>query len=165
MISEEDIIKYQSRLVMQLDGLKNLDIDPHDDENAVDHQRMISYLEGQLKAVNRILNVPEEPVKIITFIMTGTSDDLIELDGDINDELGAYDVVRGFYLSDGTAGTIEYTDGVWRINILVHGEVKVIIVHPTQKDIDEDINYTDKATFTGPVEWIIFDNGQIFKPG
>jgi len=88
---------------------------------------------------------------------------MIEPDGDICDELGAYDVVRNFVLSDGTRGTIEY-DGVWRINILESGSVEVNIIHPTQDEIDNDTNYTDKATFTGNIDWIIFDNGQMFKP-
>ena len=90
---------------------------------------------------------------------------MLNLNGDINDEIGAYDVVSNFVLSDGTRGTIEYTDeGVWRINILEYGSVKVDIIHPTQEEIDNDTNYTDKATFTGNIDWIVFDGGQIFKP-
>ena len=34
--------------------------------------------------------------------------------------------------------------------------------NPTQFEIDADTNYTDKATFTGIIEWLAFDNGKLF---
>jgi hypothetical protein len=163
-----EIVEYRERLLMQLEGLESIDVDPYNDENAVEYQKMLSYHEGQLKAVNRILNISsDKPINHSVFTMYGGSDDLIELEGDISDELGAYDVVRKFFLSDGTSGTIEYTkSGVWEIKILKYGcdNIKVDIVHPTEKEIEDDTNYTDKATFSGKIEWIIFDEGTILKP-
>ena len=163
MLSEEEIIDYRKRAEKQLALFEKLDVDPHSNENALDYSLMIVFKEGQVFALNNILDGFVVIKKNVSFSLSGTSDDLIELDGDISDELGAYDVVRKFVLSDGTHGTIEY-DGVWRINILEFGTVEVNIIHPTQDEIDNDTNYTDKATFTGHIEWIMFDNGQMFKP-
>lgn len=165
MISENDVIHYRKMVLMQLDSLESLITDAYEDENAVEHKMMISDLNGQLKAYSRVLNMAESPVKNITFTMYGASDDLVELRGDMDEELGAYDVVRKFVMSEGTSGTIEYTkDGVWRINILKNASVIVNIVHPTEEEIEEDTNYTDMATFSGQVEWIIFDDGTIVYP-
>jgi len=165
MLSEKEISDYRERVIKQLLLFQKLDIDPHDDENAHEHKLMIAFKEGQLFALNKIISGYDEPIKCLSFTMYGASDDLVELEGGINDELGAYDVVSNFVLSDGTRGTIEYTkDGVWRINILEHGDVRVNIIHPTRDEIDNDTNYTDRATFTGNIDWIIFDGGQIFKP-
>jgi hypothetical protein len=163
MLSEEEIMDYRKRVEKQLSLFEKLDVDPHNNKNTLDYNLIITFKEGQVFALNNILDGFVVIKKNVSFSLSGTSDDLIELDGDISDELGAYDVVRKFVLSDGTYGTIEY-DGVWRINILESGSVEVNIIHPTQDEIDNDTNYTDKATFTGNIEWIIFDDGQIFKP-
>jgi len=166
MISEDNVIQYRKNILMQLDALESISTDAYEDENAVDHRLMISNLDGQLKAYSRVLNMPESPVENITFTMYGESDDLIELRGDIEEELGAFDVERKFVMSEGTSGTIEYTtEGVWRINITKNGSAIVNIVHPTQEEIDEDTNYTDKATFSGKIEWVVFDDGTLLKCG
>ena len=165
MLSEKEIVDYRTSVQKQLLTLQKIDIDPHSDENAHEHKLMIAFKEGQVFAVNNILDGFKVIDKSVSFTLSGYSDDNVEMNGDINDEIGAYDVVSNFVLSDGTRGTIEYTDdGVWRIKILEHGSVKVDIVHPTQEEIDNDTNYTDKATFTGNIDWIVFDGGQIFKP-
>jgi len=164
MLSEKEIVEYRKRVEKQLTLFQKLDIDPRNDENAHEYHLMIAFKEGQVFALNNILDGFVISKKNVSFLLSGASDDLIEIDGDITGELGAFDVVRGFVVSDGTRGTIEYTEeGVWRINILEHGSVEVNIKHPTQDEIDNDTNYTDKATFTGVIDWIIFDSGQIFK--
>lgn len=165
MLSEEEIMDYRKRVEKQLALFEKLDVDPHSNENAFEYRLMIAFKEGQVFAINNILDGFVIIKRNVSFSLSGTSDDLIELDGDIRDEIGAYDVVRNFVLSDGTHGTIEYTNGgVWRINIIEFGSVEVNIIHPTQDEIDNDTNYTDKATFTGDIDWIIFDDGQMFKP-
>lgn len=165
MLSEKEIAEYRISVQKQLLTLQKIDIDPYTDEDAHEHKLMIAFKEGQVFAVNNILDGFKVTNKSVSFTLSGYSDDNVEMNGDINDEIGAYDVVSNFVLSDGTRGTIEYTDeGVWRIKILEHGSVKVDIVHPTQEEIDDDTNYTDKATFTGNIDWIVFDGGQIFKP-
>jgi hypothetical protein len=166
MLSEEEVRKCRTYVMMQKTALSAIDVDPHNDEEAVEHKLMIAKNEGELKALDFVLELVKESIpKVITFKMFGYSDDNVELEGDISDELGAYDVVSNFVLSDGTRGTIEYTkEGVWRINILEQGNVKVNIIHPTQEEIDNDTNYSDQAIFTGRIEWIVFDGGQIFKP-
>lgn len=165
MISEEDVINYRKMVLMQLDALESINTDGYEDENAVEHRLLISHLDGKLKAYSRVLNMPESPVKNIIFTMYGASDDLIELEGDIDEEIGAFDVVRKFVMSEGTSGTIEYTeDGVWRINILKTGSAVVVIDHPTNEEIEEDTNYTDKALVSGKIEWIVFDDGTLVYP-
>lgn len=53
----------------------------------------------------------------------GASDDLIEIDGDIRDELGVEcDIPHYLAFSDGTVLKIVYDDnGVWRINKIYEG--------------------------------------------
>lgn len=165
MISDIEAGIYRDQIIRQLEIFKKLDVDPYSHEDAYQYQKMIAFSEGQLFAINKIIGGYDKPVKCISFDMYGASDDLIELEGDIRDEIGAFDVVRKFYLSDGTCGTIEYTEeGVWRISVLETGTAKVNIIKPTQSEIDEDTNYTDKATFIGNIEWIVFDDGTIVKP-
>jgi len=165
MLSDKEAIDYRERVMKQLLTLQKIDVDPHTNEDAHEHKLMVAFKEGQVFALNNILDGFKTINKFVSFTLYGASDDLIELEGGIDDELGAYDVVSNFVLSDGTRGTIEYTkDGVWRINILEHGDVRVHIIHPTREEIDNDTNYTDRATFIGDIDWIIFDGGQIFKP-
>jgi hypothetical protein len=165
MLSEKEIVDYRERITKQLLTLQKIDVDPHSDEDAHEHKLMIAFKEGQVFATNNILDGFKTINKSVSFTLSGYSDDNVEMNGDINDEIGAYDVVSNFVISDGTRGTIEYTDeGVWRINILEQGTVKVDITRPTQDEIDNDTNYTDKATFSGDIDWIVFDGGQIFKP-
>ena len=58
----------------------------------------------------------------------GASDDLIELDGTINDEIGCYNQTVHIMFDDGTAARIKYckkvngeTIGVWGIMVLSKG--------------------------------------------
>jgi len=165
MLSDKEITGYRERVVKQLLTLQKIDVDPYTDEDAHEHKLMIAFKEGQVFALNNILDGFKTINKSVSFTLSGYSDDNVELNGDIDDEIGAYDVVSNFVISDGTRGTIEYTDeGVWRINILEQGTIKIDIIHPTQDEIDNDTNYTDRATFTGDIDWIVFDGGQIFKP-
>lgn len=51
----------------------------------------------------------------------GASDDLVLLEGSIDEELEAYNEEASFSFSDGTLGSIKY-DGTWCIEILHKGE-------------------------------------------
>lgn len=79
--------------------------------------------------------------------VSGHSDDLIKVAGDIRQEISAEADVLAF--SNGVVLRIEFT-GVWRIELLEgHGLVEIV---PCPAD-DED-NYSDVATIGGDVSWV-----------
>jgi hypothetical protein len=89
----------------------------------------------------------------------GASDDLIEVAGDISEEFPwqkrGYGQPPGDLLafSDGTILRIEFTDaGVWRITPVVSGTAMLFIELAPEGD---DSNYTDKATLTGDISWVV----------
>lgn len=92
----------------------------------------------------------------MTVRVTGASDDLIEIDGGIVEEWGAYDDgSEGSLLafSDGTVLRIRYTEtGVWRIELVHKGGCEVRIDQAPEGD---DQDYTDAATLTGPLDWVV----------
>ena len=92
----------------------------------------------------------------------GGSDDLIEIDGAINDEIGCYAVAEKgikFSASDGTTGLIKY-DGEWRIEIydpgtLILNHYKSVgdeMSHPGE--LSKFTSYSDILEFDEGVEWI-----------
>lgn len=89
--------------------------------------------------------------------LSGHSDDLIEVEGDIREEFGASikedDPGELVAFSNGVVLRIKYRT-CWRID-LVAGQGHVHIV-PCPED-DED-NYSDVATITEPVDWVICGN-------
>lgn len=91
-------------------------------------------------------------------VVTGASDDLIELDGDIYEEFGLHNDEGGedagdlIAFSNGVVLRVRYSQsGVWRITP-VTGADKVSIVQAPE---DDDDNYTDRATITEPVLWAV----------
>jgi hypothetical protein len=88
--------------------------------------------------------------------ITGASDDLIEIGGDIYQEfLCSNPAIDGKYLafSDGTILEIQLSDdGVWRIH-LIHGGTSTLTIRPAPAN-DED-NYSDVATLDGDVSWVV----------
>jgi hypothetical protein len=88
--------------------------------------------------------------------ITGGSDDLIEIDGDIEEEFGAYlkdGDDQGFLLavSDGTLCRIVYDqDGIWRVTRLAAGSATWVKV---EGDVEADRN--DVVTLEGDVRWIV----------
>lgn len=91
-------------------------------------------------------------------IITGSSDDLIEVDGDLSEEFNAYsdadeDAGRILACSDGTVLRITYTrPGIWRIHPVVEGSARLTI---EQAPEDDDDRYTDTATLDGPIRWVV----------
>ena len=93
----------------------------------------------------------------------GASDDLIEIDGQIIDEVDAYsasDEPVKFKTSQGTKGTIMY-DGEWKITIKEEGSdfVKVIeSVGDDNKHTEENTKdvppYSDVIILDGDLEWV-----------
>lgn len=84
-------------------------------------------------------------------VITGHSDDLIEVDGDIREEFQAKD--ENFVaVSNGTLLRIEYTRaGVWRITPVATGIGGLDIVQAPEGDDD---NYSDVATVDGEIQWV-----------
>ncbi len=52
----------------------------------------------------------------------GYSDDLVEIEGHITDEVDLYDQIATLTFSDGTVAEVRYGDnGVWKINVIEQG--------------------------------------------
>jgi hypothetical protein len=89
-----------------------------------------------------------------TVILSGHSDDLVELDGDIREEWTSYGEQAVVVFSDGTVLEIEFKNpGVWRITTLASGGADLAI---EQAPADDEDNYSDKATLSGDIRWAIF---------
>jgi hypothetical protein len=77
----------------------------------------------------------------------GASDDLIEIEGSIKDEIGCYDEIVTIKFSDGTKATIKYCKehnneiiGVWEIKVIEKGTSFIEL----QECFDEDAEiYSD----------------------
>jgi len=85
-------------------------------------------------------------------VITGASDDLIEVDGDIREEFTYKNDDEGDLLafSDGTLLHIVFARfGIWRITPLVRGTATLTIEQQTE---DEG---TDVATLDGDVRWVV----------
>jgi hypothetical protein len=83
----------------------------------------------------------------------GASDDLVEVEGDIEEEF-SYDGEKPGYLgfSDGTVLRISY-DGVWHINLAIKGSSA--FTHTPAEGEDTD-NYSDVVTLDGAMKWVVF---------
>jgi len=91
--------------------------------------------------------------------ITGGSDDLIEIDGDIREEFnwsGAADAgddeSRFVACSDGTVLRVVYDkDGIWRFTKVSGGSAKM-----TKVDGDPDADTFDVVTLDGEIKWVVF---------
>lgn len=86
----------------------------------------------------------------------GASDDLIEIEGDIQEEFayGADNEPEYLGFSDGTLLQIQYGaggQGFWRIVPIRYGTAKYSKIEST----DEDENYSDRVTLDGEVKWVL----------
>lgn len=84
----------------------------------------------------------------------GASDDLIELEGDLNEEIGAYDSgpakERRILLSCGIVATIKY-DGVWIVRMVANPNGVPTEFH-SNMGMDSD-RYTDTLVINADVHW------------
>ena len=93
----------------------------------------------------------------------GASDDLIEIDGQISDEVDAYsasDEPIKFKTSQGTKGTFFY-DGEWRVLITVEGPDFVKVVKSvgddnahTEENTKNVSPYSDVVILEGDLKWV-----------
>jgi hypothetical protein len=164
-VSLEEIRQRVARLKTQRAAINELEINDHDDERVLEYSKLVAHIEGQISAIDYLL-APGDISKTVQFTMSGYSDDNICLDGDIHDEVGGYgDDPKKFVCSDGTKGDIVYgKGGVWRINIIPVPGTVVTMVKGISEEEDPDSDYSDKATITGRIEWIMFDGGSILRP-
>jgi len=94
----------------------------------------------------------------MSITITGASDDLIEVEGDIREEFSYEDEANGDLLafSDGTILRVKFSDsGVWRITPVVRGNADLAIQQAPEDDED---NYSDRATLSGlssPMSWVV----------
>jgi hypothetical protein len=87
----------------------------------------------------------------------GYSDDIVSVEGDLNEEFSAlrYDDTEGFLgLSDGTSIKYRY-DGIWRFTILNHGVNSIVNLIQCSED-NEDV-YSDLVVIESKsnIKWII----------
>lgn len=86
----------------------------------------------------------------------GASDDLIEVDGDVREEFYALsdDGDDGGLLafSNGVVLDVRYRNGVWRIAPII-GASRVEIEFAPE---DDDDQYSDRATLTEDVKWVVY---------
>jgi hypothetical protein len=94
-----------------------------------------------------------------TITIYGASDDLIEVEGSIEEEFGC----RGgenegdlLAFSDGTILRVAYTAaGIWRITPVFRGNADLMIEQAPEGD---DSNYSDRATLSNlssPMTWVV----------
>lgn len=92
----------------------------------------------------------------------GASDDLIEIEGAVSDEITCYDEKTNFSASDGTKGTISYDDdGQWRIEVKEQGDKFSGLVRSVGEDnkhIFPDAvgctSYSDVLVLKEGIEWV-----------
>jgi hypothetical protein len=86
-------------------------------------------------------------------VITGASDDLIEISGELEEEFNAYDCTDGtFAFSDGTLLRVDYDeDGIWRFKPIYKGELFKKVVDGS---VGEDTN--DEVYFKDGLKWCAF---------
>lgn len=88
----------------------------------------------------------------------GYSDDLIEVEGDIEEEFSwsaDSDATRLIVVSDGHVFRVRYDeDGIWRFSVAASGTSSMTKV----EGIDDD-TYSDVITLEGDdLDWVVFDD-------
>lgn len=101
-----------------------------------------------------------------TLVVTGGSDDLIEIDGDIREEFNVHmeddlRFVLGF--SEGTLLEVEYDkDGLWRFRCLVSGAAEM-----SKKEGSPEADTFDVVTLKMPAEtpirWVMFGHHYVVR--
>ena len=93
-----------------------------------------------------------------TVTVYGSSDDLIEIEGDLREEFSFYseddDDGRLLGFSDGTMLRARYDkDGVWRFTLVHKGTAEM---EKQEAPANDEENYSDRITLTGDIEWVMF---------
>lgn len=99
--------------------------------------------------------------------VSGNSDDLVQLEGVISDELGFYpdddDKNEMFLgLGDGTCLSIRYTeDGVWRIAPVTVGSCTTLEKKDAVSADDDDYSDVVTLTSTVPFNWAVMSEEKV----
>ena len=91
-------------------------------------------------------------------IIYGASDDLIEIEGAVCDEVDCYDEYKKIETSDGTIGRISFGDnGTWDIEVKVKGELFIELVKSVGDDNKHDKKYGEN--FPSYSDLLVLDEG------
>ncbi|MCC7449615.1 MAG: hypothetical protein IT324_19500 [Anaerolineae bacterium] len=95
-------------------------------------------------------------------MITGYSDDVIEVEGDIREEFACYiEKDQQFFVavSDGHLFRVRYDeDGLWRFDRLIAGSAEYL---KTEGDVQQDTN--DKVILTGTIQWVVLATDKAVK--
>lgn len=88
----------------------------------------------------------------------GASDDLIEIEGDIEEEFYYKEGERNLLaFSNGSVLEIEYTpQGMWRVTPIKLGNASG---YSKVEATDEHTDYSDRVTLIGDVDWVVHGSG------
>jgi len=88
-------------------------------------------------------------------VVTGASDDLIEINGELCEEFDACDLNDGkLAFSDGTLLGAEYdSDGIWRFKVIFKGPC---FDHKVEGCMNEDDGTNDEVHFKEGLAWAVF---------
>lgn len=89
----------------------------------------------------------------------GASDDLIEVEGDTNDEFNLYDDEKALLaFGDGTVVSVVYDEhGCWRVNRVAAGSATFEKVEADGADTDR---YSDEVTLEGDLRWMLYSKSK-----
>lgn len=94
-------------------------------------------------------------------VVYGASDDLLEIDGDIREEFGCYDIEQGVLAcGDGTLLSVRY-DGCWRITPIARGSADI---QHTPSGLADSDNYSDRVEMVGDIAWVVFSRNGDYAP-
>lgn len=80
--------------------------------------------------------------------VSGWSDDLVEIDGDWQDEIGCFGQIVNIEFDDGTEIEAKYDEGAWKVKVLREGSAS----HRTEKLEKNGDYYSDQFTIeTGSI--------------
>lgn len=80
--------------------------------------------------------------------VSGCSDDLVEIDGDWQDEIGCFGQIVNIEFDDGTEIEVKYDDGAWKVKVLREGSAD----HRTERLETNGDYYSDLFTIeTGSI--------------
>lgn len=88
-------------------------------------------------------------------IVTGASDDLIEIDGELQEEFNSLNCTDGIMaFSDGTLLRVKYDDdGIWRFTPRYKGS---LYDRKIDGDVEKDTN--DEIYFKPGLKWVVFSD-------
>lgn len=104
--------------------------------------------------MSRTTNEPKGTKFSAVTTVTGASDDLIEIEGQVSEEFSAYgtdeDEPKFLAFSDGTLLKVTY-DGLWRFALVSRGTAEY-----SKEEGCEDEDTNDVVTLKGDIRWVCY---------